>query len=127
MTRPRWLLSRWTVVPGLIAVLVVAWTLYAESHNDGIITGAVVDGKGRSVSGATVLLLERGFVTHEERDRTRTDAQGRFRFSHNTSHSVQLEAEAEGLGRSDRRIVRLWFRAQNTSLTEPLRFKEARP
>ncbi len=127
MTRPRWLLSRWTVVPAMIAVLVVAWTLYAESHNDGIITGAVVDGKGRPVPGATVLLLERGFVTHEERGRTRTDARGRFRFSHNTSHSVQLEAEAEGLGRSDRRIVRLWFRAQNTDLTEPLRFKEAGP
>jgi hypothetical protein len=127
MTPPPWLLSRWTIVPGAIVLLVAAWTLYAETNNDGIIAGAVVDRNGRPVPGATVLLFERGFVTHEERGRTRTDAEGRFRFTHNTSHSVQLEAEAEGLGRSDRRIVRLWFRAQNTALAEPLRFKEARP
>ncbi len=127
MTRPAWLLSRWTIVPGTTLLLVAGWALYAETHNDGIIAGIVVDGRGRAVPGATVLLLERGFVTHEERGRTRTDAEGRFRFASNNSHSVQLEAEAEGLGRSERRIVRLWFRAQNTELAEPLRFKEARP
>jgi hypothetical protein len=127
MTRPAWLLSRWTIVPGAIAVLVGAWMLYVETHNGGVITGAVVDAKDQPVAGATVLLFERGFVTHEERARTRTDAGGRFRFTGNNSHSVQLEAEADGLGRSERRIVRLWFRAQDTELPEPLRFKEARP
>jgi hypothetical protein len=39
---------------------------------------------------------------------------------------VQLEAEAAGLGRSDRRIVRLMFAAQDTRLAEPLRFQAAK-
>ena len=116
MTRPTWLISRWTIVPGTIAVLVAAWMLYVETHNGGSIAGAVVDGRGRPVAGATVLLFERGFVTHEERARTRTGPDGRFRFTANNSHSVQLEAEADGLGRSERRVVRLWFRAQDTEV-----------
>ena len=31
-----------------------------------------------------------------------------------------IEAEAAGLGRTERRVVRLWFRAQNVRLAEPL-------
>jgi hypothetical protein len=127
MTRPAWLLSRWTIVPAAIALVVGVWALYAGTHNDGIIAGSVVDGRGRPVANATVLLFERGFVTHEERGRTRTGPDGHFRFDGNKSHSVQLEAEADGLGRSDRRILRLWFRAQNTELGEPLRFKGSQP
>ena len=45
-----------------------------------------------------------------------------FSFSGNDNHSLQLEAEAAALGRSKRRVVRLWFRAQNVHLAEPLRF-----
>jgi hypothetical protein len=69
-----------------------------------------------------VLLFERGYVTHQEMGRTTTGADGVFRFTDNRSHSVQLEAEAPGMGRTDRRIVRLWFAAQDTRLDEPLRF-----
>ena len=79
------------------------------------------------IADATVILLERHFVMHNERQRTRTDAEGRFQFSGNDNHSLQLEAETAALGRSERRVVRLWFRAQNVSLAEPLRFAARLP
>ncbi|HEY1328310.1 MAG TPA: carboxypeptidase-like regulatory domain-containing protein [Casimicrobiaceae bacterium] len=120
--RARWLASRWVLVPGAIAVAVVAWLGYVGAHDHGVVEGRVVDASGRPVSGATVMLFERGFVTHQERERTTTDAQGAFRFADNRSHSIQLEADAPGLGRSERRVVRLWFAAQDVKLARPLRF-----
>ncbi len=84
------------------------------------------DAAGQPVNGASVLLFERGFVTHQERGRATSDAQGVFRFADNRSHSIQLEAEAPGRGRTDRRIVRLWFAAQDVQIAEPLRFAAAK-
>jgi hypothetical protein len=122
MKRASWLGSRWVIVPGGLALFTLAWLAYVNSHNHGLVQGQVVDATGQPVAGASVLLFERGFVTHQERVRSTTDAQGRFRFTDNRSHSIQLEAEARGLGRTDRRILRLWFAAQDTTLAEPLRF-----
>ena len=119
--RPR-LASRWVIVPGSMLVFTVAWLAYVGQHNHGLIEGRVVDAAGHPVAAATVLLFERGFVTHQERGRTTSDGAGAFRFTDNRSHSVQLEAAAPGLGRTDRRSVRLWFAAQDTSLEAPLRF-----
>jgi hypothetical protein len=118
--------SRWVIVPGSFALAILFWLAYVGTHNHGVIEGKVIDAAGRPVAGATVLLFERGFVTHQEKGRATSDAEGRFRFDDNRSHSVQLEAEAAGLGRSDRRIVRLMFAAQDTRLTEPLRFPAAK-
>jgi hypothetical protein len=118
----RWLRSRWAIVPGTMTLVTLAWLAYVNSHNHGLIEGRVVDAAGQPVPEAAVLLFERGFVTHQERGRTTTDAMGHFRFTDNRSHSVQLEAAAPQLGRSERRIVRLWFAAQDTWLVEPLRF-----
>ena len=120
-----WLTSRWVVVPGGIAVVTVAWLFYVAGHNHGIVEGRVVDASGRPVSGASVMLFERGVVTHQERGRATSDADGAFRFTDNRSHSIQLEADAPGLGRTDRRIVRLWFAAQDVKLAAPLRFPAA--
>lgn len=117
-----WLLSRWVIVPGIMLVVGLAWMVYANAHNHGLIEGQVVDAAGKPVAGASVLLFERGFVTHQERGRATSDAAGIFRFTDNQSHSVQLEAVAPGLGRTNRQIVRLWFAAQDIQLTEPLRF-----
>lgn len=117
-----WIRSRWVIVPGLMVVVTLAWLAYVNGHNHGVIEGSVVDAAGRPVAGASVRLFERGFVTHEERGRATTDAKGAFRFADNRSHSIQLEAEAPGLGRTDRRILRLWFAAQDASLDLPLRF-----
>lgn len=117
-----WIRSRWVIVPGVMIAFTLAWLAYVNSHNHGLLEGRVVDAAGNPVAGASVRLFERGFVTHEERGRAVTDAQGRFRFTDNRSHSVQLEAEAPGLGRTDRRILRLWFAAQDASIAVPLQF-----
>lgn len=122
MSRTSWLASRWVLVPGAMILFTLGWLAYVNSHNHGLIDGRVVDAAGQPVAGASVLLFERGFVTHQERGRATSDAQGRFRFTDNRSHSIQLEAEAKGLGRTDRRILRLWFAAQDATLAEPLRF-----
>jgi len=114
------------VVPGAIAIATLLWNAYVSTHDHGIVAGRVVDAAGRPVSGATVMLFERGFVTHQERERKISDADGAFRFTDNRSHSIQLEADAPGLGRTDRRIVRLWFAAQDVQLPQPLRFGAAK-
>ena len=118
----RRLASRWVIVPGLFVVTIVGWLAYVGAHDHGIVEGRVVDGAGKPVAGAAVVMFERGFVTHQERGRATTDAGGAFRFTDNRSHSIQLEAEAPGLGRTDRRVLRLWFAAQDARLREPLRF-----
>jgi hypothetical protein len=122
MTVRQALRNRWVIVPLAIAAILLAWNGYVALNDGGVVAGRVVDRNGRPVADATVILLERNFVTHNERQRTKSDAGGQFRFSGNNNHSLQLEAEAAGLGRSERRVVRLWFRAQNVVLVEPLRF-----
>ena len=117
-----WATSRWVIVPGGTTLFTLIWLAYVAGHNHGIVEGRVVDAAGQPVSGAAVLLFERGFVTHQERGHATSDAQGMFRFTDNRSHSIQLEAEAPGRGRTDRRIVRLWFAAQDVKLAEALRF-----
>ncbi|MEO8135191.1 MAG: carboxypeptidase-like regulatory domain-containing protein [Betaproteobacteria bacterium] len=117
-----WLRSRWTIVPGGMAIFTLAWLAYVGGHNHGVVEGRVVDAAGQPVASATVTMYERGFVTHEQRGRASSAADGTFRFTDNRSHSIQLEAEAPGLGRTDRRILRLWFAAQDTTLDAPLRF-----
>jgi Carboxypeptidase regulatory-like domain len=124
---PSWLKTRWVNAPLAIAVTLIAWNTYVALNAGGIVAGRVVDAAGRPVADASVTLLERHFVMHNERQRTRTDGTGYFQFSGNSNHSLQLEAEATGLGRSERRVVRLWFRAQNVSLAEPLRFSAHLP
>jgi hypothetical protein len=119
-----WLRNRWVIVPALLTALALGWWAYAEANNDGLIEGRVVDAAGAPVPGASVVLFERGFVAHQEKTRVTADGQGRFRITGNSSHSVQLEAEAPGLGRSNRLVLRLWFRAQNRVLAEPLRFAQ---
>jgi hypothetical protein len=122
MSMPPWTTSRWVIAPLVIAGLALAWNGYVAINAGGSVEGQVVDASGRPVPAAIVILLERHFVMHNERQRTRTDSAGRFRFVGNDNHSLQLEAETAILGRSERRIVRLWFRAQNVTLAEPLRF-----
>lgn len=126
MKRYAWLRSRWVIVPCGIAIVTLLWNAYVAAHDHGIVEGRVVDASGQPVGGATVMLFERGFVTQQERERTLSDPQGAFRFADNRSHSIQLEADAPGLGRTDRRIVRLWFAAQDVTLAQPLRFGASR-
>lgn len=116
----RILLSRFVVVPALCAVVVLVWNAYVAAHADGVVTGRVVDHSGQPVADATVRMMEQNFTTNSQRGSTRTDANGDFRFNDNRSHSIQLRADKEGVGRSDQRAVRLYFRSQHIDLHQPL-------
>lgn len=113
--------SRWVIVPGSMGLIALLWNLYVAAHAGGVIEGRVLDATGTPVPGATVRLYERAFITNNEKQRTTTGSDGRFRFEGNTSHAVQLQAEGPAGGRSERRTVRLWFRAQDRVVEEPLR------
>ena len=115
----RILLSRFVVVPLVIAVLIGAWNIYVSSHDHGLLAGRVVDATGRPMANATVILFTHDFVTQVEKARTATDANGAFRFDHNDSHLVQLQAQ-DGNQSSRRITIRLWFRAQDRVLRKPL-------
>lgn len=116
--------SRWVIVPGGIAAVVLGWNLFVAANNGGVVEGRVVDATGSPVPGAAVLLFERAFIVSNERQRTAADAQGRFRFEGNASHAVQLQA-VNGAVRSERVTLRLWFRAQNRRMEAPLRLPQA--
>ena len=120
-----WLMSRWIVVPAVLAGVVLLWNVYVSLHDHGLIEGRVVDARGRAVAGATVTLLEQNVTTYTERSHSMTDADGRFVFRDNRSHHVKLVAEKEGAGQSPRRDLRLWFRAQDRVLTAPLELQSA--
>ncbi len=119
----RWrhlLINRFVLVPAAIALAVVVWNIYVSTHNHGVITGIVVDPAGRSVPGATVVLWVLNFTTYVEKTRVTTDSAGRFVITDNDSHNIRLAAEKPDIGRSPRIPVRLYFRAQDIELREPL-------
>lgn len=119
----RWrriLLSRFVIVPTVIVVTVAVWNVYVALHAHGLLEGCVVDASGKAVDGATVILFTHDFVTQVEKARTRTNADGAFRFTDNDSHLIQLQAE-DGRERSPRVTIRLWFRAQDRVVRQPLR------
>ncbi|WP_270934883.1 carboxypeptidase-like regulatory domain-containing protein [Falsiroseomonas oryzae] len=119
MRLPRWMLSRWFIVPATLAAVVLGWNLHVAANATGEVRGRVVDATGRPVAGATVLLFERSFVVNTEKQRVVTDAAGAFRFQGNASHAVQLQADAPA-GKSERVTLRLLFRAQDADLPAPL-------
>jgi Carboxypeptidase regulatory-like domain len=125
-TWQRLLLNRFVLVPGVIAVLVLAWNIYVATHDHGIVAGRVVDADGKPVAGATVALWIYSFTTYEEKEHVKTDANGAFRFTDNPSHRIQLSAEKSGVGRSDRIPVFLYFQAQDVDLRSPLRLAGAK-
>jgi hypothetical protein len=115
--------NRFVAVPLAIAVVVAAWNAYVSAHDGGIVRGEVVGPDGRPVAGATVSMMEQNFTTNSDRGKTVTRADGSFEFTDNRSHNIQLRAEKAGVGRSDLVVVRLYFRAQNVTLREPLRIR----
>ena len=119
--------NRFFLIPVLLAILVGGWNVYVTSHDDGVVRGRVLAVDGVPVAGATVRMMEQNFTTNSDRGSTVTRADGSFEFANNRSHNIQLVAEKVGLGRSDRHIVRLYFRAQNVTLDAPLILLQAKP
>jgi hypothetical protein len=116
----RLLLNRFVLVPAAIAVAIAAWNVYVSTHDHGVVAGRVVDAAGQPVAGATVVLWVLNFTTYVEKTRATTDSAGRFIITDNDSHNIRLAAEKPGVGRSTRVPVRLYFRAEDVELREPL-------
>ena len=120
---PRWwhlVINRFVLVPAAIALAVVVWNVYVSTHNHGVVAGTVVDPAGQPVPGATVVLWVLNFTTYVEKTRATTDSAGRFVITDNDSHNIRVAAEKPNIGRSPRIPVRLYFRAQDIELREPL-------
>jgi hypothetical protein len=113
-------INRFVLVPATIAVAIALWNGYVASHDHGIVVGRVVDAAGRPVPDAAVVLWVLNFTTYVEKTRATTDSAGRFVITNNDSHNIRLAAEKPGVGRSGRVPVRLYFRAQDIELNDPL-------
>jgi len=107
---------RFIAVPSAVALLVAGWNIYIVLNNGGIIEGEVRDRAGAPVPGATVIFFERNFIYYQELRRTTTDARGAYRFDGMQVHVGQLEARIGDGRHSERRQLRLWFRAQNAAM-----------
>jgi hypothetical protein len=107
---------RFVAVPLALALLVAGWNTYIAFNDGGIIEGEVRDRTGAPVAGATVIFFERNFVYYQELRRTTTDTHGIFRFDGMQVHVGQLEARTADGRHSERRQLRLWFRAQNAEI-----------
>jgi hypothetical protein len=107
---------RFVAVPLAVALLVAGWNIYIAFNAGGIIEGQVRDRAGAPVPGATVIFFERNFVYYQEKQRTTTDARGAYRFDGMQFHVGQLEARTADGRHSERRQLRLWFRAQNADM-----------
>ena len=116
---PPWINNRFIILGVSLVVLIGGWNVYVTAHAHGVVSGTVVDTAGRPLAGALVKLYQRDFVSQQEKARTMSEQDGRFRFDGNASHVVQLQAERDGV-RSPRATIRLWFRAQDTTLPAPL-------
>jgi len=116
----RLIINRFVLVPVSIVVVVLVWNAYVATHDHGVVAGRVVDMSGQPVPGATVVLWALNFTTYVEKTRATTDSAGRFVITDNDSHNIRLAAEKPGIGRSARVPVRLYFRAQDIQLREPL-------
>ena len=115
-----WLINRFTITFGGIAVVIIAWNIYVAGNNDGVLSGRVVGPDGASVANAQVQLSEQTIVSLTKLDSTTTDDQGRFEFIRHDQHSLVLTAQKDGVGTSIRYRVRLLFRNQNTVMDEAL-------
>ena len=113
-------INRFVLVPAALAAAIGLWNVYVATHDHGIVAGRVVDTDGLPVPDAAVVLWALNFTTYVEKTRAMTDSAGRFVITNNDSHNIQLAAEKPGVGRSPRVPVRLYFRAQDIDLREPL-------
>jgi hypothetical protein len=116
----RLIVNRFVLVPATIAIAVLLWNGYVSTHDHGVVAGRVVDAAGRPVPDATVVLWALNFTTYVEKTHAATDSVGHFVITDNDSHNIRLAAEKPGVGRSARVPVRLYFRAQDIELREPL-------
>ncbi len=116
----KWLLNRFVLTFGGIALIALAWNLYVLAHDDGRLSGRVTTPDGQPVADAVVTLSSKSVVAVERVGSVRTDALGHFLFENHGQYAVVLSARKSGVGSMRRRTVPLWFRNQNREISEPL-------
>jgi hypothetical protein len=119
----KWLINRFTITFGTLAVAIGGWNIYVAGNNGGLLTGQVVGPDGRSVANAQVQLSEQTIVSLNKLASTTTDEQGRFEFLRHDRFSLVLTAKKDGVGSSGRHRVRLLFRNQDFAMDEPVLLK----
>ena len=117
----RWLVNRFTIVFGGLAVVVALWNVYVVFHDGGHLAGRVVGPDGAPVAGAVVTLSERTLLVTRPKAETVSDATGRFAFEGHNLFRLFLGAEKAGVGKAVPREVRLYFKGQDRELAAPLR------
>lgn len=121
------LLNRYIVTFGTVAVVTLVWNIYIAFNDDGIIKGEVVGPNDQPVAGATVVLSERTLLVTTPRLRVTTDADGRFTITGHTYHRVWLEASKKGVGAYPQTEYRMYFKGENLNLKKPLRLEPGQP
>lgn len=116
----KWILNRFVLTFGGIALVALCWNLYVIANDGGRLSGRVTTVGGQPVEGAIVVLSKKTVVSVERIGSARTDADGRFVFENHGQYSVVLAARKSGVGSMRRRTVPLWFRNQNRELAEAL-------
>ena len=117
------LLNRYIVTFGVVAILTLAWNVFVVLNDDGNIKGRVVGPNGSPVEGATVILSERTLLVTVPRDQVTTGSNGGFFFSGHKFYRIWLEAAKPGVGSYPQTEYRMYFRGQNMTLDEPLRLR----
>ena len=120
MARRSFLLNRFVLVFGSLALCIAAWNLYVAAHDDGHLEGLVVDAQGRPVADATVVISHKTVTSIEPLAQVRTGADGRFRFDKHGQYWLVLSAGKPGVGTAARSQLPLWFRNQDVTLDRPL-------
>src|SRR5256886_2166163 len=109
-------LAKGAIATNVILAFIWSWNNFLWPL---IVTRSAVPA-GRPVPGATFVLWVLNSTTCVEKTRATTDPGGRFVITDNDSHNIRLAAEKPDFGRSPRIPVRLFFRAQDIELREPL-------
>jgi hypothetical protein len=113
------LLNRFSLTIGGLVLCAALWNVYVSGHDNGYVSGYVVDQNGRPVADATVSLSRKTVSSVDSVAETRTGPSGEFTFSDHGQYALLLsasKAEAE----APRKTFRLWFRNQDLVLSEPL-------
>lgn len=122
MTLRKLLLNRFAIVIIVALLLTGSVQAYAETHNEGHLSGRVVDQDGDPVANATVYLQRVNVRNQLGRINTTTNENGYYEFTNQTQLlEFRLEAVKEGVGSS--RVTRhhLYFRGQNEQITIVIR------
>ena len=108
------------VFVAVLAVLIGAWNIYISFHDDGVVTGRVVDESGGGVENAEVVIAEKTLEMLKNQQETMSGEQGYFRFEGIDMVEFIIEAQKPGYEEMKNRSYHLYFKKQNFQLPEPL-------